>query len=43
MFDVLSSQRFRALPDDLQEHIRENGITFESEEELRHYAESFRG
>ena len=43
MFDVLNSQRFRELPHNLREHIEENGITFETEEELRHYAESFVG
>ena len=43
MFNVLHSQRFKALPEELREHIREKGINFETEEELHHYIESFEG
>ena len=42
MFDVFSSQRFGELPEHLKEHIREKGITFETEEELRNYVKSYK-
>ena len=41
MFDVFSSQRFGELPEDLKEHIRDKGYTFETEEELREYVETY--
>ena len=41
MFDVFSSKHYNELPEHIKEHIRKKGYTFETEEELREYVETY--
>jgi len=37
MFDVLSSQYYKTLSEDIKEKVRESGVVFDTEDDLRQY------
>lgn len=43
MFDMMNSQYFKSLPDDIREHVMESGVIFNTEDDLRKFINGLKG